>query len=68
MKAHADRPWVGDCHCARDAEECFCGHKNVSHGSTVKGEFVGLGRGDCGFCACSRFKGAPVAMFEMEER
>ena len=55
MTAHPDCPWTGGCHCERDAAACACGHRNVSHGSFVRAEFVGVGMGVCGFCDCSGF-------------
>lgn len=39
----------------RDNRVCQCGHKCISHGSFVAGEFAGVGMGVCGMCECGRF-------------
>lgn len=52
----------------RDNRPCTsCNHKNVSHGSHVKGIFVGIGLGPCGYCDCKRF-GGPPAYENLSER
>lgn len=54
--AHPNCPWVGECQCARDAQLCTCGHRNVSHGYGPYRYGSGIGNGPCGFdCDCTAF-------------
>lgn len=40
----------------RDNRVCQCGHKCISHGSFIAGDFAGVGMGVCGMCECGRFE------------